>query len=225
MRNTFFNNKYNLNNLIKIIKKYQNSLKYIAIMLIIIIAGLVYCVSGFGKSNKKTYELSSGIMKENETDDKAFTDLIKISTDVEQIDKYYVYICGHVNNPGVYACEPGMRYFEVIQLAGGFSSDANEAALNLAVTINDGEKIYVPGIGEELTIYETTASGGTSDVININTATKEQLMLLPGIGESRALDIIAYRQEYGYFQSIEDIMNVSGIKEAAFAKIKNRIRV
>ena len=92
-------------------------------------------------------------------------------------------------------------------------------------------KIYIPYIGEEYkseyqvtSVYEGTKSQ-TGGLININTATKEQLVTLPGIGESRAEDIIRYRSEQGSFKSIEDIKNVSGIKDGAFGKIKDYICV
>ncbi|MGN0317350.1 MAG: helix-hairpin-helix domain-containing protein [Lachnospira sp.] len=219
------NDKYK--DLIKILKRYKCYWKYLAVILILAVAGLVYSASCFFNNTQKkqtAYDVAKDKSTHYESEDFTATNE-NFYENIEKKETYYVYVCGQVNNPGVYACEQGMRYYEVIQLAGGFTSDANETALNLAVTINDGEKIYVPRAGEEITVSETSSAGGVSDIININTASKEQLMLLPGIGESRALDIIAYRQEYGNFQTIEDIMNVSGIKEAAFAKIKNRIRV
>lgn len=159
---------------------------------------------------------------------------------------FYVHICGQVLHPGVYAMEEGSRLFQVVEQAGGFTPDAAMEYLNMAETIRDGMKIVVPGQTEleealkEQGAYAAQgiyASGqaGFSDMeeissdespkVNLNTATKEQLMTLRGIGEAKASDIIQYRQEQGPFHRIEDIMEISGIKEAAFEKIKNNITV
>ena len=103
--------------------------------------------------------------------------------------------------------------------------------LNLAETLRDGMKLEVPS---ESQVKEWEAQGikpaadpeaKTRSMVNLNTATREELMSLRGIGESRAEDIIRYRETYGGFQPIEDIMNVSGIKDAAFEKIKDSITV
>ncbi len=151
-----------------------------------------------------------------------------------------VYVCGEVQSPGVYELLEGERVISAIEAAGGFSETAAVDFLNLARIIVDGEKIDVPSLAEarqgiiSTKDYENGASQGGSSadnnesdktLININTATKEELMELPGIGESRAASIIAYREENGAFGSIEEIMLVSGIKEGAFAKIKAYIKV
>ena len=96
--------------------------------------------------------------------------------------------------------------------------------LNLADMVTDGQRIYVPAIGETDNAMPDVQDG-RSDLVNINTADVSQLTTLPGIGESRATSIIAYREENGAYGTIEDIMNVSGIKEAAFSKIKDYICV
>lgn len=161
----------------------------------------------------------------------------------------YVYVCGQVVNPGVYRLEEGMRIFEAVELAGGFTEEARPEYLNLAEPVFDGMKILVPDeaqasdpswngqIGSD-TVPETGGSGfGAADAysqdrgavpmkkVNINSASKEELMTLTGIGESRAADIIRYRTEQGAFSRIEDIMNVPGIKEASFRKLKDQIEV
>ncbi|MBR3601668.1 MAG: helix-hairpin-helix domain-containing protein [Lachnospiraceae bacterium] len=142
-----------------------------------------------------------------------------------------VHICGAVNHPGVYYLTEGQRLYELIHKAGGFREDANEDYLNQAMSLVDGMKITVPTMEETasetmeeemVTISETSGQG---QKININTADETLLCTLPGIGESRAKSIIAYRQEYGDFRKTEDIMNIPGIKEAAFAKIRDYITV
>jgi competence protein ComEA len=142
-------------------------------------------------------------------------------------DTVFVYICGAVTNPGVYEMDSGSRICDVLEQAGGFSEEASTTYLNLAEFVSDGQKVYVP-TQEELTVEllaeEETAEAG-SGKININTASKEVLVTLPGIGESKADSIIAYRTEHGGFSSIEEIMEIPGIKEAVFSKIKELITV
>ena len=138
--------------------------------------------------------------------------------------KIYVHICGEVNNPGVYELAEGSRIFEAVEAAGGFTEEAAQASLNLAQVISDEEQIVIltQEEAEEKARLEREQAAG---IVNLNTATKEQLMTLPGIGESRAEDILRYRQESGGFQAIEEIMNVPGIKESAYLKIKDSITV
>ena len=102
---------------------------------------------------------------------------------------------------------------------------ADISAVNLADKIADGQKVYIPAEGEEPAVNVDTASSGMASKININTASESELTTLPGIGESRAKDIVNYRTKNGFFNSIEDVKNVTGIKEAAFEKIKDYIRV
>ena len=138
--------------------------------------------------------------------------------------KIYVHICGEVNNPGVYELAEGSRIFEAVEAAGGFTEEAAQASLNLAQVISDEEQIVIltQDEAEEKARLEREQAAG---IVNLNTASKEQLMSLPGIGESRAEDIIRYRKESGGFQNIEEIMSVPGIKESAYLKIKDSITV
>lgn len=150
----------------------------------------------------------------------------------------YVYICGAVNNPGVYELPFGSRVFEGIEAAGGYRIDADEEYMNQADILSDGDKMRVPtreesegqiaspGIENANTGTGTgNAGSGQNGKININTASKDELMSLTGIGSARAEAILQYRQEHGTFQTIEDIMQVSGIKESSFEKIKEEICV
>lgn len=138
--------------------------------------------------------------------------------------KIYVHICGEVNNPGVYELAEGSRIFEAVEAAGGFTEEAAQASLNLAQVISDEEQIVILTQDEavEKARLEREQAAG---IVNLNTASKEQLMTLTGIGESRAEDILRYRQESGGFQTIDEIMNVPGIKESAYLKIKDSITV
>ena len=140
----------------------------------------------------------------------------------------FVHVCGEVENPGVYELHDGQRIYEAIDAAGGFTQEAADSYLNLAEPVTDGMKVEVPSKEQAEAWRESSEAqnAGFSDArVNLNTATKEQLMTLNGIGESRAQDIIRYRQEHGKFEKIEDIMQISGIKESAFQKIKEDITV
>jgi competence protein ComEA len=144
--------------------------------------------------------------------------------DVEETDEIYVYVMGKVKNPDVYKVPEDYRIYQVIELAGGFLEEAETGNINLADKLYDGMQIRVYAIGEEtVQEYESVYAGNT--LVNINTASKEELMSLPGIGEAKAESIITYRKENGRFDSIEDIMKISGIKEGAFNKIKDYITV
>ncbi len=143
-----------------------------------------------------------------------------------------VYVCGEVKRPGVYSLKADARINDAVECAGGMTKKADCTAINLASLLTDEQQIIIPKKGKIkenrdcVTRAQTeTAGSENSSKININKATKEELMKLTGIGQSRAEAIIAYRQEQREFQKIEDIMNVSGIKEAAFSKIKEQITV
>lgn len=151
----------------------------------------------------------------------------------------YVYVCGKVQSPGVYTLPEGARIYEAVDLAGGFTDDAEESWLNLAEPVTDGMRLEVPSKAQAKDLswqaqsqYAVTGNGdagnsaaGQRGLVNLNTASLEELMTLKGIGASRAEDIIRYRKEAGGFTRIEDIMKVPGIKDAAFQKIKENITV
>ena len=156
-----------------------------------------------------------------------------------------VYVCGAVNTPGVYELPTGSRLYQAIDAAGGMREDADRNYLNLAMELMDGQKLQVPteeevrtgavdaetsgnmsgNTSESNTSGSGETSSGGSGLVNINTADETLLMTLPGIGEAKAKSIIAYRQEKGAFAKIEDIMNITGIKQAVYEKIKDAICV
>ncbi len=152
---------------------------------------------------------------------------ILIKEDLETEDEYiYVHIEGCVNNPGLIKTKYGTRLFELIEEAGGETEDADLTRINLSSIVNDEQKIVIPAkvvVNNENNNEENNKE--ESGVVNINTADKEKLTTLTGIGESTAEKIIKYREENGYFNSIEDIMNVSGIGESKFNSIKDDITV
>ena len=146
----------------------------------------------------------------------------------------YVYICGEVAAPGVYELSKDSRIYEAVDAAGGFTENAARESVNLASKVSDGMQITIYNREEAASLpagsgsaVGNTGQGGTSGsgLVNLNTATKEELMTLKGIGEAKAEDIIRYREKSGGFKKIEDIMKISGIKEAGFQKIKDNITV
>ena len=132
----------------------------------------------------------------------------------------YVHVCGQVKNPGVYCLKEGSRLYEAIDAAGGLTEQAAADYLNQAKTLEDGEQIVVPS-NDEIAVSKEAPDGR----VNLNHASKEELMMLSGIGEAKADAIIKYREEHGGFQSIEEIMDIEGIKEGVFQKIKDQIKV
>lgn len=149
-----------------------------------------------------------------------------------------VYVCGAVASPGVYVLPEGSRVYEAVEMAGGLLESADPKALNQARPLADGEQITVltveevqngetaeQGAGGSVSGGDGTSAGSGNGKVNINTADEDELMTLSGIGESRAKAIIAYREENGTFESIEDIMKIDGIKEKMFEKIRDSITV
>jgi competence protein ComEA len=134
-----------------------------------------------------------------------------------------VQIDGAVNIPGVYTFSQEVRLQEIINKSGGLREDADTSSINLVSKINDGQKIHVPSLYEENSVSVQQVEDPT--LIDINTANLEQLGSLPGIGESKALEIISYREQYGNFLHIHDILNVPGIGQSIFDKIQSRITV
>ncbi|MCI5874119.1 MAG: helix-hairpin-helix domain-containing protein [Clostridiales bacterium] len=151
----------------------------------------------------------------------------------------YVYICGAVLTPGVYEVPQGSRIYEVVQMAGGLTEQASKSSVNQAEPVYDGQMIFLPTLEEAeagISIDALSHAAGDTDAldgrendtdsrVNINTATLSELMTLSGIGQTKAERILAYRDAHGSFSSAEEIMNVDGIKEGLYNRIKDNIRV
>ena len=194
--------------------------------------------AGDTDQNRKA-ELSSGSTDRTELSDASS----------EEAKTLVVHICGAVSAPGVYELPAGSRIIDAVEAGGGFLPEADEACCNLAEEIVDGCQIYIMTKTESCADGQTEKKAGiqtspdsdmqTTDrnvrsnsatalengLVNLNTADVAALMTLPGIGESRAKAIISYREQHGAFAQIEDIMKISGIKQAAFSKIKDKITV
>ncbi len=139
-----------------------------------------------------------------------------------------VYLSGAVVNPGIYTLPPGSRVIDALTAAGGATEQGDITPLNLAQRLIDGQKIYVPA-SREMAVSTLPAKIETIDPavfpLDLNSATRDQLEQLPGIGATKAEDIIAFRQKIGGFDKIEQILDVPGIGPATFERIKEMIMV
>lgn len=156
----------------------------------------------------------------NNEDQQNVTQYDKEANIKEENNEIVFHIKGAIKNPGVYKINYGAYLQEGIDLAGGLASNANTNCLNLAQLIIPYQEITIPTTDESCLTYNDS----NSDLININQASKQQLMELTGIGESKAQAIIEYRKQQP-FQTIEDITNVDGISENLFNKIKDSITI
>ena len=176
------------------------------------------------------------------------TNSLKKKSKKENIENYKVDIKGEILTPGIYTLKSNSREIDVIEMSGGLTENADTSVINLSKKITDEMVIIIYSKSEVKDFEKTketekivqekcikkdenalkndaciTDSVKTSGKVSINTATKEELMSLTGIGDSKAEDIIKYREENGLFKTIEDIKNVSGIGDSLFAKIKENI--
>ena len=225
--------------------KYKKQIIIGVIILLLVLFGGIYFVHASSVPNEveeveETENISNEVVTEEETNSNA--------------EKVLVDVKGAVVNPGVYQLSVGCSVQDAIYMAGGLLESANTKVINLSKRVVD-EMVIIVYTNEEIEEYQKGSETVTEfvyvempcecpdamndacitenketeneedELISINTATKEELMTLPGVGESKANTIIAYREEHGAFKEIEDIMNVSGIGESAFEKIKDKITI
>jgi competence protein ComEA len=198
----------------------ENQIKYIIAAAAVVLFGVLWMFTG-QKGSQGSREEIDIFSSETDSADEEKADLSK--------GKIYVHITGAVKKPGVYIFEKKPRVIEVVEKAGGFKKNAATSGINQAELVEDGTQIVIEKRGGTKTTGRDDPLGQEqrdgSVLIDINTAAREQLMTLDGIGESKAMAIIAYREEHGRFKKIEDIMNITGIKDGVFDKIKSQIRV
>jgi competence protein ComEA len=134
----------------------------------------------------------------------------------------YVHILGQVERPGLYALRDGDRGVDIVAAAGGFTSEADPAGINLARFLSDGEQIYVPAVGE---VVAGVAAGSSDGSVNLNTADAAALDTLPRIGPALAERILAWREKNGPFASVEDLLDVPGIGDAILEGLRDLVSV
>lgn len=142
------------------------------------------------------------------------------------VPKLLVHVAGAVAKPGVIEVSSGDRVIDAIEKSGGALQDATLDALNLAAKLVDGQRVYVPRAGEQVALAnDEDNSVGTGGVLNLNTATKDQLEELPGVGPSLADAIITQRDKVGGFKSVDDLRGVRGIGEKRFEELKDLVGI
>ena len=185
-----------------------------------------------GVSFERSDEASASDVREAE--DTSPDDADESSAKSSSAAEVYVDVDGAVVRPGVYRLKDGARVSQAIDAAGGLTAEADVTGLNRASKITDGQKIYVPTVGEQQAAAAVggadsaavaSGAGSSSGLVNINTASAAELQTLSGIGPSMAQSIIDERTKNGAFASVDDLMRVSGIGEKKLAKIKDCICV
>ncbi len=190
-----------------------------ALLIIIATIGIIMLNYNGNKSieiNTNNSEKTTVMDKENES--------------IEEEKKFiYVHVKGQVNNVSVVKLEEGKRVIDAIELAGGATANANTEIINLAAILRDGQEVYVPSNEEDIPNIQSqiinNQSSSMDNKININIATVDELQKLPGIGPATAKEIVSFREKNAEFKTIEDIMNVPGIAEGKFNRIKDLIEV
>ena len=184
--------------------------------LVLIIGGLFY----FNQNKTEDYSGVSFSNISNETNNK------DEKAEKRHDEKIFVDVKGAVKHPGVFETTKDKRVKDLIEEAGGLLDDSDTSTLNLSQKVKDQMVIYVLKHGEKpKQISDGGSSSSNTDVININTANKEQLMKISGVGKTKAEAIISYREKNGDFKKKEDITKVHGIGKATFEKIKDKIEV
>ena len=201
---------------------------------VIVSAALIGAACILGGCGRESKEETGLISVEEAEKEKAFGETSGAEDEGGEVPEIggtmiFVDVCGEVEQPGVYELEPESRVYEAIERAGGMTDDAAGSYLNQAEKLTDGQKVYVPSEDEategRMTQEMPGASSPQDGKVNLNTASKEELMTLSGIGEVKAESIIKFREEQGGFSSAEDIMKIEGIKEGVFNKIKDQIKI
>ena len=203
------------------------------IIAVIVISIGVYGFFSMQKQNT-VLNLNEMLVEENREEVNQEIDEVK---EKEEVGNIVVHITGAVKNKGILKLPEGSRISDAIEAAGGETKEADLDSINLAYTLEDGQKIYIPSQEDkennEQKQYITTESGDTTNIkenskiegenekVNINTANQSELETLPGIGPSLASRIIEYREQNGKFNSIEELKNVKGIGDAKFEDLKN----
>ena len=172
-----------------------------------LVAALIFLINGFSSSSNEKVVVS--------TDKPVESLAVKPAT-------IFVHIVGEVVSPGIYQLDSGSRIVDVVFAAGGFSKSADQASVNLAREVSDGEQILVFQVGAAPQLPGNNSSKGSS-LISLNRATQSELENLPGVGPALAGRMIDWRMANGGFRKKEDLLNISGIGDKLFAGIKDEV--
>lgn len=206
------------------------------VIIILIMLGVIiyYLYMNFQKTNEEVFSIED----EEVIEDVGETNVVgaSIARPQETEETIIIHVAGAVQQEGILKIKQGSRIADVIEAAGGLKEDASIKNVNLAYEVEDGQKIYIPTNEEEDEQMKIVISGQngqivengskeTAKIVNINTASEEELQDIPGVGESTAAKIIAYRKENGKFKNIEEIKSVSGIGESKYNQMKDYIKI
>lgn len=232
----------------------KSRLQLIVVLLFIGTAGIIFMLSGKSTQSNDTemdlelvqddagsslasQSIQSEIIQKDETSSQNQPKEIKDEKKSDEPEVIFVHVCGAVKKEGVYQVKNSARVVDAIRAAGGLTKAAASYGINQAEQLKDGTQIYIPTKKEieENRVNKPDLSGMVnvsdgskgehSDVVNINTATKDELMKLNGVGEAKATLIINFRETNGGFKTINDLMKIKGIKQKFFDKIKDSICV
>ena len=219
----------------------------ISLVCLILLGTLITSITMFLPKKKKIKKDNAILLTKNDIEVKKKVNLEK-AKDKEK-EMYKVDIKGYVDSPGIYSLEKESRVIDVINMAGGLREEANTTVINLSKKISD-EMVIIIYSNQEISSFSQTKEientiidkciqkdenslkndaciskddDSNNNLVSINTATKEDLMTLSGIGEKKAEDIIKYREEHGGFKSVDELMEVEGIGDSLFDKIKENI--
>lgn len=204
----------------------------------IFVLGVVFLASSlflYYKNKSKVFkdEYMNNIYAESESENETVNSSVNVSStnlDTENQKKslIIVEIKGEVKNPDVYEIEDGSIIRDLINLAGGLTSEANTDGINRAEKLRDNQLIVIPNksdISSGSVINQNASTTNNSSVININTAPLEELKKITGVGDVKAQSIIDYRDKNGGFKSIEELKNIDGIGSKTFEKIKDQVGI
>lgn len=189
--------------------------KRLAFIVLIYVAlfGIFY-ITKSNSENSPKYQFANTLDEQNEYIP------LEEENNISESEEIFIHISGEINYPGLIKLNKGQRLYEAIEIAGGMTENADINQINLSVVLNDQDKVYIPSIDENVSFIQSDMP----EIININTATKDQLMTLNGVGDKTADSIIEYREE-NRFNKIEDLLNVPGIGEQKFNQIKDKINI
>ena len=208
---------------------------YIALAFVVVALGVRYVLAGRAQASGSPGQLIGAPSPQGSGSTSTSASGVAASGD-SSAQPIVAYICGAVAQPGVYDLEAGARVADLLKRAGGATTKADLSAVNLAAKLSDGQQVVVPKRGAVAAVAASgsaagsagtgaTGGGSATAIVNLNTATSDELDALQGVGPATAQKIIDYRTTNGPFKTIEELKNVSGIGDAKFAALKPYVTV